>query len=456
MPIPTIKFRSTILLGFLLPSTLALADSVFLKGGERVDGKILSETDSEVTIEYKASASIKDERVIKKADIEKIEKESPDIEAWAAIKEYKIAEDSLDAATYLHYITGLKNFVTLYPQSANAANAKAALDVLEAEKKRVDGGEFKYEGKWRSKAEVQNERVQIYGSSYLRQMKRLAAAGRMQDVMIVFESLEKSANGSTAYPDAVDLARRAALTLKQGADAGLAQLRAKADEEKRTLEKLTEPQRSQTAKDLKYFRDQAEANVATIERSGAKWMPLRPATEKSLMNLSSKAGNEVVRLGGLPVENMRLSIKEMEKGKAALAAKDLVAADAAFVKAGQLWSANEQVQRALANVGTLRKADAEKTAADKAMAEAAAKAAAQAEAEAAAAAKKAAEIAALQPAPTPAPAAASTAEEEAPKEPSFFSKPAGWIIIAVLLAFGGVIAKAIRKHRDPSGNILDQ
>jgi hypothetical protein len=444
--------RKAVLLGIFLPSTLLLADSLFLKGGERVDGKILSETDTELTIEYKVSASIKDERVIKKTDVEKVEKDSPDIEAWAAIKDFRLSEDSLDGPTYLHYISGLKGFVAQFPQSANAANAKTALDTIEAEKKRVDAGEFKFDGKWLSKEEVQKERTQILGGSYLRQMKRLAAAGRFQDAMGVFESLEKAAGGSAAFPDAVEIARRVAISLKQAADAGVLKVRAKTDEEKRTLEKLTEPQRSQTAKDLKYLRDQVEASVATIERSGAKWMPLSPATERSLTALAAKAGTEIVRLNGLPVENMRLSLKEVEKGKAAVAAKDLAAAEAAYGKAGQYWAANEQVQRGLALVVALRATDSAKMAADKLAAEAAAKTAAEAEA----AAKKAADLAALKPAPTPEPAAVAVVEDEPVKEPSFFSKPIGWIIIAVLLAFGGIIAKAIRKGRDPSGNILDQ
>ena len=45
------------------------ADVVVLKGGEKIEGRITSETPAEVRIEVKVSASIVDERVIPRADV---------------------------------------------------------------------------------------------------------------------------------------------------------------------------------------------------------------------------------------------------------------------------------------------------------------------------------------------------------------------------------------------------
>ena len=59
-----------------------LADTVTLKSGEKLDGKILNETDTEVTISVQVSATIKDERVVKREDIATVEKVQPDEVAW--------------------------------------------------------------------------------------------------------------------------------------------------------------------------------------------------------------------------------------------------------------------------------------------------------------------------------------------------------------------------------------
>lgn len=432
-------------------SSPARADAVVLKGGERIDGKILSETDAELTIQYKVTASISDERTIKKSEIEKIEKASPDIEAWAQFKDVKLGEDSMDPTTYTHQIAALNNFITQFPQSPSVPAAKTLLAAFEGEKKRMDAGEYKFDGKWLSKEELKVERVQVLGNSYLRQLKRLTAAGRLQDAMGVFEVLEKQVPGAAVFPEAVEITQRNLNTLKQAAEANQKRLFQKAREENGALEKLTEPQRTQSAKDLKYLRETTETNVAAIERSGVKWMPLSPATEKSMISLSNKAGNELVRLNGLPVDAMKQSLAETAKAKAAVANGDLAAAKDAYSKAGQLWLANELAIRGSAAAVTASKAASEKIAAEKlAVAEAAKVAEA-----AAAAAKKAKLEEGLQPVPAPAPVAV-VEPEPVKEEPSFFSKPAAWVMLVIVLAFGALILKTVRKYRDPSRNILDQ
>ena len=64
---------------------------------------------------------------MKKSEIEKIEKTTPDVEAWAVLKDFKLSDDSLEPAIYLHYINSLKGFITQFPDSPNAAAAKTAL-----------------------------------------------------------------------------------------------------------------------------------------------------------------------------------------------------------------------------------------------------------------------------------------------------------------------------------------
>ena len=53
----------------LLASFSARADIIILKSGEKVDGKILSENDTSLTVQYQLTPKIKDTKVINKADI---------------------------------------------------------------------------------------------------------------------------------------------------------------------------------------------------------------------------------------------------------------------------------------------------------------------------------------------------------------------------------------------------
>lgn len=430
--------------GATFGSMSALADSVVLKGGERIEGKIINETDTEITINYQVSASIRDERTIKKTDIEKLEKATPDAEAWATLKDIKLTDDSFDPAIYSNYVNLLKDFIARFPESANAQAAKTTLAAVEAEKLRVDAGEYKFNNKWLSKEEVQKERVQLLGSAYLEQMQKFAAAGRIQDALAAFDRLEKQAGGSASYPDAVELARRSVASLKSAADNTLTKLRSFRIEEQDALKKLTEPLKTQTANNMKATRDRIDAAVAAYERSGVKWMPLSPANERSLAAISSKAASEISRLSSVQTENMKASLREAAKTQAALDSGDLVVAETALSKARQLWSRNEKLEHLTVALAAAKTAEKNKLAAEKAQAAEAALLAVEA------AKKKTMPV--LEP-PPPEPVQQEVVKKE---EPSFFSKPVAWVLLVIFLVFSTLGRKALRKFKDPERNILDQ
>ena len=69
MPRFSLSFSRMVALA-LITST-ALADIVVLKTGEKVEGKVISETDQQVTMEVKISAGVTDERIIPRAQVER-------------------------------------------------------------------------------------------------------------------------------------------------------------------------------------------------------------------------------------------------------------------------------------------------------------------------------------------------------------------------------------------------
>ncbi len=71
-----IRSRWLVLILALVCTAEVRGDSVTLVSGEKISGTIKSEADGEVVIDVPVSASITDERVIRKEDIAKIEKEA--------------------------------------------------------------------------------------------------------------------------------------------------------------------------------------------------------------------------------------------------------------------------------------------------------------------------------------------------------------------------------------------
>ena len=88
------------------------ADTVTLKNGEHLEGKITKETDKDITMAVQVSAGITDERPgVAKAEIEKIEKQRrPEVEAYQAIAAIQLAPTSFAVAQYDPYIRALEEF----------------------------------------------------------------------------------------------------------------------------------------------------------------------------------------------------------------------------------------------------------------------------------------------------------------------------------------------------------
>jgi hypothetical protein len=251
------KARIQLLTAICALSTFAWGDTFTLKSGEKIAGNILSETDKEITVQIAVTATIKDERVIKKADIVGVEKIAPDEQAWPALKALALGEESLELADYTQVITKLGAFASLYPQSTHAAEAKTKLGLFEAEKNRIEAGERKIAGKWLSSEQAEQEKVQIGGSIMLSRMKRFAAAAQYPEAMNMFDVLEKNYPGTAAMPDAIEIARQAVPALKLAAEQRQVQIKQFAAESAARLANAKGPERQQ----LETIQKQ---NLATI------------------------------------------------------------------------------------------------------------------------------------------------------------------------------------------------
>ncbi len=439
-----LKTRSFVctLSAFALLATAGWADTIILKSGDKVEGKILSETDTELTLEVKITASIKDERILKKADIEKIEKIQPDAEAWAGIKAIALGSESLEQSDYSGAMSLLGTFVAQFPQSAHAAEAKEKLAKFEEEKKRVEAGEMKLDSKWLTAAQVQEERAQISGHILLSRMKRFAAAGQYAEAMNVFAAIEKTFSGTAAYPDAVVLARQTAPLLKTAAEQRLAQLKQLLEQNKARLANTQGADRVQLVGMQKQQQAANEATLAAIERAGVLWMPLNPANERSIGALITRAAGETSRLAGQQVEKMRQSVQAAQSAQSALDAGDIAKADASLKEASSAWSNNELLKRLQTKLAAQQK-----------IAMAAKTEAAKADAESIALAAKATPTPKPKPTPEPAPVV-ETVQTPKKESSSFLGSPVSWVLLVLLLGLAALAKKFLGK--DPSENILDQ
>lgn len=331
------------------------ADTVTLKSGEKLEGKITGETATEISMDVKISAGITDSRTIPKAEVAKVEKEQPDVIAWQALKNLKPGANSLPtAASYEPFIRSLRGFATQFPNSAHTADAQKAATAFEEEKKRVEAGEVKLSGNWITKEEAVKDRYQINAAIAFNYMKDQSTRGDLPGALNTFTVIESQYPGSRIFPDAVELARRILPTLKAETDRRLPALQNEAAEREKGMALASDTQRAELVAALQREQASAEAALAAAEKQNLKWPPLIVRSEKSLTTLSSKAADAMQDLASVDVSKLRQSLQLVQQARASFDKKEYDAAEETARKAQELWDVNELATRLQSEIASAK------------------------------------------------------------------------------------------------------
>jgi hypothetical protein len=343
------------------------ADIVFLKNGEKIEGKIIKDAPEQITVEVKISAGITDERVVTRADIDRIEKVAPETDAYKAIATIQTGANSFAPAQYEQVVRALQGYVTQYPNGQHTSDVQKSLDEFVAEKKRVEAGEVKLRGQWLSKAEVEKEKVQLNGMIAFEHMKTQSTGGDGIGALNTFVVIEKTYPGAATMPDAIELAKQIVASLKPAVEKAIPNQKFIKAEKEKGFAGAGAADRTEMMEAYKKELAQAEAAVVAAEGAG-QWPPFIQGSEKSLTALLTRVARETSRLAALPVDKMRKSNQLVATAKQKIADGDTAAASATLKEATALWPANELATRLIKEVAADEKAAAAKAAAEKAAA----------------------------------------------------------------------------------------
>jgi hypothetical protein len=191
------------------------ADTITLKSGEKLEGKILSETADSITLEYKLTAKIKDTKIIAKSNVQEIKKLTPSQTELAekGLLNLVPSPDLLTAPEYESIIQDkLRAFIAKYPGTPEAAEVEKVIATLSEEKAKVTSGQVKVEGKWLDASIAKRD---VYNIDAYRQrmiMKQKAAVPsdlRYVEALRAFETLREKFGASTQYvrsiPEALEI-----------------------------------------------------------------------------------------------------------------------------------------------------------------------------------------------------------------------------------------------------------
>lgn len=194
---PTGKFSFASCLIAVL-SLNANADTFILKDGNRIEGSIVRENDTSYVIEVQVTKSIKDERVISKDKVVKVEGEKKDLTAFEAISHYIPTPDALTAEEYATRIAGVEKFIKQYTDSPKTSQAKAILKILNTEANEILAGGIKINGKVITAAEYRANLLDIDAGFQEVRIRALLKDGRYVEALRAFSAFDRDFKNTKA------------------------------------------------------------------------------------------------------------------------------------------------------------------------------------------------------------------------------------------------------------------
>ena len=189
------------------------ADTIILKNGTRYQGRVLKDEGDSYLLEIQVTRSIKDERRVLKADIEKIEKSNPIAEDFKPLAKLGDTPDLLDKAGYQTRIDRLDKFLAIkeYKFSKQYKAARKIADRLKAERKVIVGGGMKINGRLITASQRKADAVAIDSEILFAKMYKAAASGRFLSALRTFDSIEKRFPQTATRKKAADIDRKAGI-----------------------------------------------------------------------------------------------------------------------------------------------------------------------------------------------------------------------------------------------------
>ena len=198
------KSASYLLILLILTCHNTMADSIKLKDGTVLEGKILEETPDSIKIEYNLTKSIKDIKIVKRSDTLEISKEAEDEKALKKLTTILPTADLITIEGYDELLNGhLADFIRDFPSSNLKSKVQDIIDELQKEKKLVESGNIKLNGKWISPDEAAKDNYNHSAKVVLARMQVMLKKGRFAEALDNFEILQKEYAYSIAYDESI-------------------------------------------------------------------------------------------------------------------------------------------------------------------------------------------------------------------------------------------------------------
>ena len=343
-----VRFPVCLLAAVIGSAGLSLAgDIIKLKTGEKLDGLIVSETPTEVTIEIQTGkgGSIKDPRKIARKDIAELIKATPDQFEAAELAKLLPSPDMMTDAAYQKVITEkLEPFLKKYPASRYKADVEAILKAYKEEMAKAKTGAKKLEGVWVPPAEQEWNAYNFEARLQRVEIARLLKAGSPEAAYRLLAEMETNKSASVETVAAIELFKASIPELERTLDRLILEHPIKTKIRMESAVILSKEDRKRF--DDKVKQDEADLKLRIEEDKKAK-LALQAYNEydlKSLNDAKVAVVKETARLNKLDVPGMKAAAIIFQTGLKNFHEKSFLSAQRNFEDAAKVFTKDSFVK----------------------------------------------------------------------------------------------------------------
>ncbi len=281
------------LLCLMLP---AVADTFILKDGSKLEGSIIRQDATSYVVEVKVSKTIKDEKVIAKADVAKIEKTDPEISAFEEIEKLVPTPDLLSKEEYDQRIRLAEKYLVDYRGSAKTKEAKAIIATLKSEAGEILAGGIKLKGKIVSSGEYRANAYEIDARIMETKIRALVENSQYLSALRMFSEFDRDFRNTTAHASLLPLIQQVVTAYLDEINNLLSTFDARAKQRQIGLDLMPSTERRRTEGAIRDEEAQFEKQLKEEKDAKVVWVTVHPLFKPSLADTLNFGKSEQSRL----------------------------------------------------------------------------------------------------------------------------------------------------------------
>ncbi len=281
-------------------------DRIQLTTGELLEGRLVSESETEVVFSVEVMRGIFEEREIERSQIDEMVVIPEDERAAAEIEALLPTADLLDVEQYDAMINGpVAGFLEEYPESRHRARVEEVARTLGEEREKVAAGGLKFEGEWITAEDYERDKFWIDGEIALQRFEQLVQRGRRVDALQQFEVIEQSHGGTDVFARALESAMPLLRRYRSELAEGIRLQEQREERERERMDSMTPEQRREILDARREAERAFQERLRDVRReSRTKWLPVNPEIIRSLQDAARVVDNEIERLEQINSEDL--------------------------------------------------------------------------------------------------------------------------------------------------------